>query len=140
MTGLGAGARSYTRAVHYCTEYAVGRQGIMEIIGDYVRRDAVEHSMAVYGCTLDEAEQRRRYLIKSLLRVDGLSAAGYSQCFGSDCRTDFPELGGLEAAGLAIWKDEFLIPTAAGLERSDTIGPWLYSAVVADEMNGYQFS
>ena len=140
MTGLGAGARSYTRAVHYCTEYAVGRQGIMEIIGDYVARDADEHSMAVYGCKLDEAEQRRRYLIKSLLRVDGLSAAAYAECFGSDCRTDFPELGALEAAGLAAWADGCLAPTAAGLERADTIGPWLYSAVVADEMSEYQFS
>lgn len=140
MTGLGAGARSYTRAVHYCTEYAVGRSGIMEIIGDYVARDAAEHSSAVYGCTLDAAEQRRRYVIKSLLRADGLSAASYAQCFGSDCQSDFRELGELESAGLANWTDGSLTPTAAGLERADTIGPWLYSTVVADEMHEYQFS
>jgi oxygen-independent coproporphyrinogen III oxidase len=140
MTGLGAGARSYTRGVHYCTEYAVGRQGIMEIIKDYVARDVDEHSTAVYGCTLDGAEQRRRYVIKSLLRADGLAAESYLQCFGSDCRIDFPELGELESAQLAAWTGGTLVLTTGGFERADTIGPWLYSTVVADEMHDYQFA
>lgn len=140
MTGLGAGARSYTRNVHYCTEYAVGRRGIMEIISDYVGRSPAEHSTAVYGCTLDSAEQRRRYVIKSLLRADGLSSGSYSRCFDSDCQADFPELVELESARLATWTGDHLRLTDEGFERADTIGPWLYSTVVADGMQGYQFA
>ncbi|GAA5130940.1 STM4012 family radical SAM protein [Luteolibacter yonseiensis] len=140
MVGLGAGARSYTRHVHYCTEYAVGRGGIMEIIGDYVDRSAAEHSSAVYGCTLDTAEQKRRYVIKSLLRADGLCASAYADYFGTECLMDFPELGELESSPLATWCDGVLILTDAGFERADTIGPWLYSTVVADEMQHYQFA
>jgi oxygen-independent coproporphyrinogen-3 oxidase len=140
MTGLGAGARSYTRSVHYCTEYAVGRQGIMEIIGDYVARSPAEHSTAVYGCTLDGSEQRRRYVIKSLLRSVGLSSDSYTQCFDTDCQVDFPELVELENARLATWIGGSLRLTQEGFERADTIGPWLYSTGVTGEMQDYQFA
>lgn len=140
MVGLGAGARSYTRHVHYCTEYAVGRGGIMEIIGDYVGRSDAEHSSAVYGCTLDRVEQKRRYVIKSLLRADGLSASAYEDYFGAECLTDFPELGELESSRLATWVEGRLTLTEAGFERADTIGPWLYSTLVTDEMQHYRFA
>ncbi len=49
MVGLGAGARSYTAALHYSTPYAVGQAGIAEIVADYVARDAVRHGRADYG-------------------------------------------------------------------------------------------
>ena len=140
MAGLGAGARSYTRAVHYCTEYAVGRSGIMDIISDYIGRSAEQHATAVYGCRLNDAEQRRRYIIKSLLRMPGLSAADYESWCGRDCTADFPELAELEASGLAAWRDGTLTLTDSGFERADTIGPWLYSAAVAEEMNRYAFT
>jgi oxygen-independent coproporphyrinogen-3 oxidase len=140
MIGLGAGARSYARTAHYCTEYAVGRSGILEIIGDYVGRSPAEHATAVYGCMLNAAEQRRRFVIKSLLRADGLSAADYTRFFGSDCRSEFPELRELETARLAGWSNGHLRLTPAGFERSDTIGPWLYSPAVADEMQHYQLA
>ena len=140
MTGLGAGARSYTAAVHYCTEYAVGRTGILDIIQDYVSRGAAEHSSAVHGCRLDAAERRRRYVIKSLLRADGLSEAAYGGWFGTTCAEDFPELGELEEEGLARRAEGRLLLTAEGFERADTIGPWLYSAEVAGEMARYQFT
>ena len=139
MAGLGAGARSYTREVHYCTEYAVGRSGIMDIISDYIGRSDVQHSSAVYGCRLSGEEQRRRYVIKSLLRVPGLSASDYEAWCGGDCRADFPQLAGLEETGLAIWSDGTLTLTDAGFERADTIGPWLYSADVEEEMRHYAF-
>src|SRR5205823_596337 len=38
MVGVGCGARSYTRALHYATEYAVRAAGIREILTDYIAR------------------------------------------------------------------------------------------------------
>jgi oxygen-independent coproporphyrinogen III oxidase len=141
MVGLGAGARSYTREVHYCTEYAVGRSGIMDIIRDYMGRSAQEHSAAIYGCRLTLAEQRRRYVIKSLLRVDGLCSRAYGAWFGTALDTDFPQLTELLDHGLAVRSVEGVIGlTPSGFERADTIGPWLYSEAVVDEMQSYDLT
>jgi oxygen-independent coproporphyrinogen-3 oxidase len=38
MLGLGCGARSYTRGLHYASEYAVGARGVRGILADYVAR------------------------------------------------------------------------------------------------------
>ena len=101
MVGLGAGARSYTRKVHYCTEYAVGKTGINQIIDDYCSRDAKEHSSAHYGCRLSLEEQKRRYLVKSLLRIEGLSLADYQRNFQRNPLRDFPDLEDLVELRLA---------------------------------------
>ena len=127
MVGLGAGARSYTRDVHYSSEYAVGRAGVREIIADFVRQPDARFGVADYGCTLTPEEQRRRYVIKSLLRSNGLSLTAYRAEFGEDALADFPELGELPGYGLGACVDGALVLTAAGLERSDTIGPALFS-------------
>jgi oxygen-independent coproporphyrinogen-3 oxidase len=137
MVGLGAGARSYTSALHYSTEYAVGRSGVLEIIEDYNRRRQDDFAYADYGCELDREEQQRRYLLKSLLRQDGLDPAAYRNTFASDPFTDFPQLNDLLVKGLAIHEGTQLRPTAEGLEWSDVIGPWLWSAAVREKMNDF---
>ncbi len=129
MVGLGPGARSYTRELHYSTEYAVGQTGVRRIIESFA--DLAYHE-AGYGIRLDRREQKRRFLIKSLLRVEGVSAELYRARFGTDVWTDHPQLREL---GSLL---EELRLTPAGLERSDTIGPWLYSAAVEARMEGYQ--
>lgn len=133
MVGLGCGARSYTRALHYSTEYAVGRTGVRDILRDYLDRPDKDFAAADYGFRLDEAEQRRRYVLKSLLQVEGLDLAAYRRRFGSSALDDLPQLGGLENEGLAVRSPERLALTAAGLELSDAIGPWLYSERVRTE-------
>ena len=40
MVGLGCGARSYTRGLHYSREYAVGAAAIRGILADYCARSA----------------------------------------------------------------------------------------------------
>lgn len=141
MVGLGAGARSYTKAVHYSTEYAVGREGIREIIDGFVatHSGAPDGSWAVadYGCVLDEVEQRRRYIIKSLLRAPGLDLAAYAGRFGETPLADFPELDALLEHGLAMLSAGIFALTPAGIERSDTIGPWLFSAETTARMGEY---
>ncbi len=138
MIGLGCGARSYTRALHYSTEYAVGAKGVRAILAEYVARPTSAFDTAAHGFRLDGAEQRRRYVIQSLLQRDGVDLAAYARRFGTDVRDDLPELADLEELGLGEYSETNLRLNAAGLERSDAIGPWLYSAPVRALMGSYE--
>ncbi len=136
MVGLGPGARSYTRDLHYSSEYAVGQTGVREIIASFARSE--DFRSAMFGARLDLAEQRRRDLLKSLLRVEGLEMERYRRRFGSDPLADFPELAELFEMDLGYVRDDRLLLTEAGLGYSDTIGPWLYSEPMKALMGEYE--
>src|SRR4051794_15412905 len=138
MIGLGCGARSYTRELHYSSEYAVGARGVREILSDYIARPDAAFDSADYGFRLDEDEQRRRYVIQSLLQVEGLSRTHYHERFGTNVMEDLPELAQLEPSGMAARAGERLRLTEAGLEQSDVIGPWLYSRNVQELSEAYE--
>jgi oxygen-independent coproporphyrinogen-3 oxidase len=127
MIGLGVGARSYTRALHYSDDWAVGSAGIREIVAAWIDRPRAELEQARYGIELDAHEQRRRWLIQSLLQIAGLSLSDYRARFGSEAEADFAELGELLEHGLLRADGERLIPSERGLEWADAIAPWLYS-------------
>ncbi|MGW4500115.1 STM4012 family radical SAM protein [Micromonospora sp. NPDC004336] len=135
MVGLGCGARSYTTSLHYSFDYAVGVSQVRAVLDDYLARPADDFRHAEFGFALDGAEQRRRWLLKSLLRAEGVDAAAYRARFGRPPGEDFPELGRLVDRGWATAGGLRLTP--AGLARSDAIGPWLTSARVRDAMTGY---
>jgi len=137
MVGLGPGARSYTKALHYSTEYAVGRTGVLEIIQDFVGRTREQFSFANYGCELDLEEQKRRYVLKSLLRSDGLELADYTAFFHSNVCSDLPQLAELAEEELAVEAQGYLKLTPEGLELSDVIGPWLWSPAMRERMNEF---
>ena len=138
MVGIGAGARSYTTALHYSAEFAVGRPGVLDVIADYTSRTAEQFAAADYGCELDVNEQRRRYVLKSLLRSDGLDLAGYRAFFGTEVLADFPQLEELVESSFAVVDSAHLRPTMEGLELSDVIGPWLWSAAVKQKMGDFE--
>ncbi|MEM7037411.1 MAG: STM4012 family radical SAM protein [Bacteroidota bacterium] len=141
MVGLGVGARSYTRGLHYSSRYAVGRNGLRNIISAYNSATEADFAEIPYGVRLSLTEQKRRYVIQSLLHFEGLSAAEYAHWFGAEVVTDMVELGDLERAGLAKWEensDARMILTEKGMALSDAIGPWLYSAQVRDKMEAYE--
>lgn len=138
MVGLGCGARSYTRALHYGSEYAVGAESIREIIAAYIARPDAAFDFADYGFALDDAEQRRRFVIQSLLQVEGVNFAAYRERFDSEAMDDLPELAPLVARGLATLGGDRLRLTETGLEISDVIGPALYSPQVRNLMESYQ--
>ena len=125
MVGLGPGARSYTRALHYSSEYAVGQPGVRAIIEDFCRRGAEDFAQADYGFRLDQQEQNLRRLLKTLLRNQPL-----------DFDPALPALHELEQLGLAT-SDPWRL-TEEGLAWSDTIGPWLYSQPVQQRMREYE--
>src|SRR6185369_15964646 len=140
MVGLGCGARSYTRTLHYSTEWAVGRSGVREILDDYIQRghrDDHRFAAADYGFILGPDEQRRRFVLLSLLQNTGLDLTGYRLRFGGEAMDDLPALADLAELGLARRETERLVLTAAGLERSDAIGPWLSSRPVAALQESY---
>ena len=137
MVGLGAGARSYTRELHYSSEYAVGASGVRSIIENYQTRSDAEFAVADYGYQLSADEQKRRYLIQSLLQRDGLNFAAYRDYFGGDAREDWPQLDELQALDLAQRDGETLKLTPDGMEKSDVIGPWLASREVREQMEGF---
>jgi oxygen-independent coproporphyrinogen-3 oxidase len=137
MLGLGCGARSYTRTHHYSNEYAVGSSTIRSILHSYVTTPDSAFAFAHYGYVLNEDEQRRRYVLKSLLEAGGLTLSAYEQRFGSTTLSDLPMLHELLEYGLASIDDEVMTLTPTGLERSDTIGPWLYSSQVQHLMEEY---
>ncbi|MGY0235628.1 radical SAM protein [Longispora urticae] len=99
MVGLGCGARSYTRDLHYSFDYAVGVGEVRAIIDDYVSRPAEDFRHAEFGFTLDGTEQRRRWLLKSLLRAEGVDPDGYAARFGTTVAHDFPQLTALSDRG-----------------------------------------
>jgi oxygen-independent coproporphyrinogen-3 oxidase len=136
MVGLGCGARSYTRALHYSDEYAVGARGIDEILGAYVRRANEAFGEARYGYILDAEDQRRRFVLLSLL-AEGLDESRYATRFECDLATTLPELLDLEAEGLIRREDSRWSLTPDGVELSDALGPWLFSERVRARVQEY---
>ncbi len=133
--GLGCGARSYTSSLHYSFDYAVGVSQVRAVIDDYLSRPADDFRYAEIGFELDALEQRRRWLLKSLLRAAGVDAAAYRARFGTAHGDDFPQLASLVARG---WLgDDLSTLTADGLAHSDAIGPWLVSGEVREAMGAY---
>lgn len=133
MIGLGCGARSYTPDMHYSFDYAVAVPGVRAIIEDYLARPAEDFDLAEVGRRLSATDQRRRWLIKSLLKADGVDLAAYRTRFGTDASSEVDPRG-LVAAGLADVDDHVWRLTREGLAWSDAIGPWLVDAEVADAM------
>jgi oxygen-independent coproporphyrinogen III oxidase len=140
MVGLGSGARSYTTALHYSFDYAVGSASVKSIVADFLGRSAHGFTTAELGFRLDAGEQRRRWLLKSLLRTEGVDLLAYRRRFGTGLAGDFPELERLGELGWLeeVGSDGRLRLTAEGLAFSDTIGPWLFSDRVRAAMDAWE--
>ncbi|MDP2315500.1 MAG: STM4012 family radical SAM protein [Pseudomonadota bacterium] len=129
MVGLGAGARSYTRALHYASPYAVTQGAIRSGIEAWMAQSDADFAVARHGIALDPEERRRRFVLLSLLDT-GLDRAAYLQRFGADVLAHLPELGEAVDAGLVEVGAGRVGLTETGLERSDVLGHWLQSAAV----------
>ena len=137
MIGLGTNARSYTTDVHYSTEYAVAKPNVAAIIDDYVARERADFMTANYGIRLSEDDRKRRYLIKSLLKAQGLDCAHYQSIYGTDAHADFPELQTLLDMNLAQENAGRMQLQGEGMAYSDLIGHWFISPAVKNKMQEY---
>jgi oxygen-independent coproporphyrinogen-3 oxidase len=137
MVGIGCGARSYTRGLHYASEYGVSRRGVVDILDHYLSLSREDFARVDHGIVLDGDEQRRRFAMQSLLVKPGLSLSAWRARFGSEALDDLPQLRDLERAGLARLDNDLLALTDEGFARADTLGPWLVSSAVAARMAEY---
>lgn len=138
MLGLGAGARSYTKYVHYSSDYAVGSKNVKSIIQNYSEKTPTDYAIADYGIQLNDAELKRRYLIKSILQVSGLDTQQYQAFFTSNVLAEHPQLLPLLESGLCfIDNDRYLKLTSQGIDFSDAIGAWLYSDEIVAKMSAF---
>lgn len=136
MLGLGCGARSYTSDLHYSFDYAVAIPQVRAIIEDYLDRPGDDFAYAEVGYRLSGTDRRRRWLIKSLLKADGVDLAAYEARFGTAAADEIDPTPLVEA-GLAEVDEGRWRLTRAGLARSDAIGPWLVGEQVRASMDAY---
>ena len=134
MLGLGAGARSYTRRLHYSAEYGVKRGAVLGVLDDYVSRTLESFRHVRHGIEIDDGERARRHVLKSILRADGLDEARFADLFGAPATDAFPVLASLVEMGMMNNAGGVIRPTEAGLEHSDAIPPLFYSDAVRARM------
>ena len=90
-------------ALHYSFDYAVSvRRGARRSSTTTCAGRPADFGLAEFGFALDGAEQRRRWLVKSLLRAEGCDRPAYRARFGTDPADDFPQLAELAERG---WLD-----------------------------------
>lgn len=131
MLGLGCGARSYTRALHYSSLYAVGSKGVRRILRHYLENE--NFGLADYGYRLDEQEQKRRFAVISLLSEEGLQEELYRARFETSPLQDFPVIDELRAQGWVQGASPWTL-TRDGLEHADSIGPRFFSSRVLEAL------
>ncbi|WP_137723703.1 STM4012 family radical SAM protein [Prescottella subtropica] len=139
MIGLGCGARSYTRRLHYSFDYAVGAHEVRAIIDDYVATPVDGFRRAVVGHTMTDDESRRRHLLQSVLQASGMPVADYRSRFGADPHEHFgTELDRWAGRGWLDVDGDRLRLTDRGLAYSDALGPELFSPRVRAAMAEYE--
>lgn len=137
MIGIGAGARSYTRDLHYSTNYAVTRKAIQAIIHDYsIKQD---FSKIIYGVHLNEEERLRRFLIKSIIDGGRLNPRGLKKQYGKDV-SEIEVLEYLIHQKLLIQKDGFFQLSEKGMELEDMIGPMFFTKEVKNRMQAFELA
>ncbi|MBN1801653.1 MAG: STM4012 family radical SAM protein [Candidatus Lokiarchaeota archaeon] len=138
MIGMGCGSRSYTKKVHYSEEYAVKQESILKILTNYIKKPNKMFQQALHGIKLTLEDQKRRYVLKSILKEPGLSLNDFHKFFNIDALDAMPELLQLMKQGYIDQVGNYLKMTEQGLERSDVISYWLYSDTVKQLMVNYE--
>jgi len=138
LLGFGAGSRSYTRELHYSTEFAVGRRESLDIIAGFIAHDHRLDAEIAFGFELSDDEQRRRHCILNL-SLGGLETAGYRARFDAEPAADFGgELDALIAEGCCVRTPTGFALTAKGFKYSNVIGDLFQSPAVTKLEAAYQ--
>ncbi|HEX5443982.1 MAG TPA: STM4012 family radical SAM protein [Pirellulales bacterium] len=137
MIGLGCGARSYTRQLHYATRFAVTQSGVRAILKQWMAQTAEEMSLATHGIWLSEDEQCRRFVILSLLDAGGLSVADFRRRFPSATIEAISGFDEVVKRGWAVCANGRYLLTPEGMQWSDVLGPLLYSSPVLERLRRF---
>lgn len=133
---LGCGGRSYLGNLHFCTPYTVTREGCLTEIRRY--EETADFCRITHGFILSGGEQRRRYAIRHLLILPGLSETIYRETFQSDVFEDFPVVREWLEHGFFAERDGWIFLTDEGMGLSDWLGPQLISKDVKDRMDKWE--
>ena len=136
VIGLGAGARSRTRGLHYSGRYAVGRAAALSIIKNYCETE--DFSQVHHGFALDRGEQMRRTILLDVLSAAGLDITAFETRYGCSPSAVLAELTPLLELGMLEHSGGRLRPTATGLEHADAMGPLLVSSNVEARMAAFE--
>lgn len=129
---LGCGGRTYLGRLHTCTPYKITRCAALEELDSYIQTK--DHMMAHHGILLSDDELKRRYVIKHLMIIPGISKKAYKKAFASDVLVDFPIINEWINTGWIDESNDFICLTEMGLGLSDYIGPQLISEEIAEKM------
>ena len=92
-----------------------------------------------YGIELPVEEQKRRFVIKSILHASALDTRRYESLYGNKLLSDFPQLGLLLENQLAVMDEsQKMHLTSQGTDYSDAIGPWLYSPYIKELIQTFE--
>ena len=100
-----------------------------------------DHDVAARGPVQqlpDEIRRRGLLHFHQAIEFAALDRAAYHTRFASDALADLSQMHELVEHGLATLTHERLLLTESGMERSDAIGPWLYTAHVQTLMEAYE--
>lgn len=136
MLALGCGGRSYLGNLHFCTPYAVTRDGCLEQLNQYEKTQ--DFCAVTHGFLLSEEELKRKFVIRHLLILPGLPLEAYRELFHSDAAADFPILCEWQEQGYLKKQGHYLALTNTGMGLSDCLGPMLISQEVRDNMNRWE--
>lgn len=132
---LGCGGRSYFDELHFCEKYVSLQEECRREYRAYVEKQDFLRNLSFF--LLDEDERKRKYAIKNLLYVTGLSCSDYKEKFCSEIEEDFPFLTELCEQGQVRLSDGRWYLTEEGFGFSDRIGPLFMSEKVREKMGNY---
>ncbi len=139
MVGLGAGARSYTRCLHYSTPWKMVARNIRGVVESYCRAMAAGPPEVNHGFVLDDDERRRRFVIQSLL-YDGLRWRDFSETCEADARVLFaPQWQALEEEGCVTVSEDAVRLSPRGVRHVDVVGQLFFSERVRQLMDTYEY-
>jgi oxygen-independent coproporphyrinogen-3 oxidase len=139
LLGLGAGARSYTRALHCSTPWKMAARNIRTVVADYESAWRSGDALIRHGFALDADEQRRRFVILSLL-YDGLDRTAFADRFAADARALFaPEWQALLDEGCARDEGSVLRLTPRGVRHADVVGHLFFSPRVRRLSDDFEY-
>lgn len=140
MIGLGAGARSYTKSLHYSTPWAMKSSNINQIIQHYIEQSLHENFSVTHGIYLNEDEQMRRFMILSLL-YQGLSKSAFYARFEKEVVDYFkiPLEILFQENCIESFSNERIELTAKGRKYSDIVGHLFFSSAIREQI-AYEIS
>jgi oxygen-independent coproporphyrinogen-3 oxidase len=139
MVGIGAGARSYTRALHYSTPWKMVARNIRGVVEAYGAAMQAGDTAVSHGFALDDDERQRRFVIQSLL-YDGLDLGEFATAFAADALERFrAQWNALEGEGCVTVGAGAVRLTARGVRHADVVGQLFFSERVRRLMDTYEY-